>query len=51
MTDHPAWTVARVLRTPPKDILAAVKRGEGPPAEVMAQIIRGGLLGRLRRLR
>lgn len=50
VTDQPAWTVERVLRTPVADILAAVKRGEGPPADVMAQIIHAGLSGRLRRL-
>jgi hypothetical protein len=50
MTGKP-WTVARVLATPKAEIVAAVKRGEGPPADVMAEIIRGGLARQLRRVR
>jgi len=51
MTERQPWTVERVLRTPKKDIIEAVRKGDGPPADVMAQIIREGLAGRLRRLR
>lgn len=51
MTEQTPWTVERVLRTPKKEILDAVRRGEGPPADVMEQIIRDGLARRLQRLR
>lgn len=48
--DEP-WTVERVLRTPKAEILELVMRGEGPPTEVMAELIERALRGRVRRIR
>ena len=48
MPEEP-WTVERVLRTPQKDILAAVKKGEGPPADVLQTLIERALRRDLRR--
>jgi len=51
MTDDTPWTVERVLRTPKAEILELVKRGEGPPVEVMKEVIERALAGRLARIR
>lgn len=45
------WTVERVLATPKREVMDAVKRGEGPPPEVMAELIMRALGRKVDRLR
>lgn len=50
MADEP-WTVERILQTPKAEVMAAIKRGDGPSADVLAQFVSRRLGVRLGRLR
>lgn len=50
MADEP-WTVERILRTPKTEVMAAIKRGEGPSPDVLAELVTRRLGVRLDRLR
>lgn len=50
MTDEP-WTVERILRTPKAEVMAAIKRGDGPSPAVLAELVSRSLTARLERMR
>ncbi|MDK2756427.1 MAG: hypothetical protein KYX66_06800 [Blastomonas fulva] len=33
------WTLDRIMQTPKKDIMAAIKRGDGPAPRLLAQLV------------
>lgn len=38
MTDTP-WTIDRIMQTPKKEIIAAIKRGDGPPTALLVELV------------
>lgn len=38
MTTQP-WTLDRILQTPKKEIMAAIKRGDGPPTALLVELV------------
>lgn len=50
MADEP-WTVERILQTPKAEVMAAIKRGDGPSPDVLAELVSRRLGIRVERLR
>lgn len=49
MPDEP-WTVERTLRTPRDEVIAALRRGDGPSGDVLREIVCIRLERQLRRI-